>query len=87
MQEITLTHQDDIAAAMDAFIPSRDGAIPTNRLLQGAFDQKNLQEWTESGTIHGKQAVVWYLFDNAEAENPEEMLFDACHVCKIEISI
>lgn len=84
---ITLTHPNDIAAAMDAFIPSRDGASPTNRLLYGEFDQKNLQEWMEDGTIHGKQAVVFYLFDNSEAETLEDMSFDADHAFRIEISI
>ena len=84
---ITLTNPVAISAAMEAFIPSRDGASPTNRLLHGEFDQKNLQEWIEEGTIHGKQAVVFYLFDNSEAEHPENMSFDAEHVCRIEISI
>lgn len=84
---ITLTNPDDLAAAMEAFIPSRDGARPTGRLLNGQFDQANLKEWTEEGTIHGKQATVFYLFDNAEAENPDDMPFDTDHAFRIEISI
>lgn len=84
---ITLTHPNDIAAAMDAFVPSRDGASPTNRLLHGEFDQRNLQEWIEEGTIHGKKTAVFYLFDNSEAETPEDMSFDADHAFRIEISI
>lgn len=84
---ITLRHPSDIAAAMEAFIPSRDGASPTNRLLNGQYDQANRQEWAEDGTIHGKQAVVFYIFDNSEAKNPENMPFDAEHAWRIEISI
>jgi hypothetical protein len=68
------------------FKPGADGASATGRCLPGQYDQANRQEWSERGTIDGRAVVVFYEFDNAEAdvEHAEDMPFDAEHVSRID---
>lgn len=84
---ITITNTDDIAAANAKFQPSADGAYATCRCLPGQYAQENQQEWAERGTIEGKYATVYYIFDNSEAEVEDgaDMPFDVDHISKIEI--
>ena len=76
-----------IASAMEQFQPGPDGAFPTGRALPGQWEQANCQEWQENGTIHGKPAKVYYLFENweCESEDASDYPFDSAHVSRIEI--
>jgi hypothetical protein len=84
---ITITNTDDITAAFADFNASGGGAFATCRSLPGQYAQKNQQEWAEEGTIDGKVAKVFYLFENSEAEVEDgaEMPFDAAHISHIVI--
>jgi len=77
----------EIQSAIVKFAPSNDGAFATCRCLPGQWEQENQQEWAERGTIEGKAATVYYIFNNAEAEVEEEddIPFDAGHISYIEI--
>lgn len=84
---ITITNTDDIAAAFAEFFSSAHGAYATCRCLPGQYASENQQEWAESGTIEGKDATVFYRFENreAEVEDGDDMPFDADHITHIEI--
>jgi len=77
----------EIQSAIVKFTPSNDGAFATCRCLPGQWEQENQQEWAERGTIEGKSATVYYIFDNAEAEVEDggDIPFDADHISYIEI--
>lgn len=82
-----ITDANEIQAADAKFIPDGDGAYATCRVLEGQYAQENQQEWVERGTIDGKAATVFYLFENSEAEVEDgaDMPFDANHITHIEI--
>jgi len=84
---ISITNQNDIAAAMEQFQSDMQGAFPTGRTLPGQWAQANCQEWQENGAIHGKPARVMYLFENheCESEDASKYPFDSNHVFRIEI--
>jgi hypothetical protein len=85
---ITITNTDDITAAFADFNASADGAYATCRCLPGQYASENQQEWAEHGTIQGKDATVYYLFKNSEAEveDVSDMPFDAAHISHIVIA-
>jgi hypothetical protein len=85
---ITITDTDDITAAFADFKPSADGAYATCRSLPGQYAQDHQQEWAERGTIQGKDATVFYLFENSEAEVEDgaDMPFDSDHISHIVIT-
>lgn len=82
-----ITDINEIKSANSNFTPSADGAYATGRCLPGQYAQENQQEWAERGTIEGKAAEVFYLFENSEAEVEDgaDMPFDADHITHIEI--
>jgi hypothetical protein len=82
-----ITDTNEIQSANAKFKPSVDGAYATCRSLPGQYAQENQQEWAERGTIDGKAAKVFYLFENSEAEVEDgaDMPFDADHITHIEI--
>lgn len=82
-----ITDTNEIQAANAKFQPSADGAYATCRYLPGQYAQENQQEWAERGTIDGKTATVFYLFENSEAEvdDASDMPFDVDHITHIEI--
>jgi len=82
-----ITDTNEIKAANTKFQPSTYGAYATCRCLPGQYAQENQQEWAERGTIDGKQAWVYYIFENSEAEvdDLENIPFDADHISHIEI--
>lgn len=84
---IHITNQNDVTAAMAEFKSGPDGAFPTCAVFPGQWEQANCQEWQENGTIHGKPAKVYYLFENRECESEDasDYPFDAAHVSRIEI--
>jgi hypothetical protein len=77
----------EIQSVIVKFTPSNDGAFATCRCLPGQWEQENQQEWAERGTIEGKAATVYYIFDNAEAAGADggDIPFDADHISYIEI--
>ena len=76
----------EIQSAIVKFTPSNDGAFATCRCLPGQWEQENQQEWAERGTIEGKAATVYYIFDNAEAMvDGCCLIFHADHISYIEI--
>ena len=85
---ITITNTDDIAAAFEVFVPSSAGAYATCRSLPGQYAQTNQQEWAERGTIKGKDATIFWIFENSEAEVEDgaEIPFDAGHISHIVIN-
>lgn len=85
---ITITNTDDIAAAFAEFSASSAEAYATCRSLFGQYAQANQQEWAERGTIKGKDATIFYLFENSETEVEDgaEIPFDADHISHIEIN-
>ena len=85
---IIITNPDDITAAFADFNASADGAYATCRSFPGQYAQENQQEWAEGGTIEGKDATVYYLLENSEAEMEDEadMPFDAAHISHIVIT-
>ena len=85
---ITITNTDDITAAFAEFSPSADGAYATCRCLPGQYASENQQEWAERGTIEGKDATIYWLFENSEAEVEDgaDMPFDPDHISHIEIN-
>lgn len=78
-----ITEISKIESAMEKFHPASDGAYATCRSLQGLYAQEHMQEWREDGTIGGKPASVFYIFENHEAD--DDMSFDASHITHIEI--
>ncbi len=82
-----ITDPNEIKTAKAKFKLSADGAYATCRSLPGQYAQENQQEWAERGTIDGKDAKVFYLFENSEAEVEDgaDMPFDAEHITHIEI--
>lgn len=84
---IQITNQNDIDAAMEHFSPGPDGAFPTCCVFPDQWLRDNCQEWSETGTIHGKPAKVFYLFENRECESEDasDYPFDSAHVSRIEI--
>jgi hypothetical protein len=84
----TITDTAAITAANAKFQPRADGAYATCRCLPGQYAQENQQEWAERGTIEGRAAKVYYIFENSEAEVEDgiEMPFDADHISRIEIA-
>lgn len=82
-----ITDTNKIQAANAKFQPSADGAYATCRCLPGQYAQENQQEWAERGTIDGKAATVFYIFENSEAEVEDgaDMPFDVDHITHIEI--
>jgi len=82
-----ITDINEIKSANSNFTPSADGAYATSRCLPGQYAQENQQEWAERGTIEGKSAKVFYLFENSEAEVEDgaDMPFDVDHITHIEI--
>lgn len=62
-----------------------DEAFPTSRVLPDQWEQENLQEWAEHGTINGQEVTVFYLFDNTDCEDASEIPFDEDHVDRIEL--
>ena len=85
---ITITNTADITAAFAEFQPSADGAYATCRCIPGQYASENQQEWAERGTIKGKAAKVFYIFENSEAdvEDGADMPFDADHISHIVIN-
>jgi hypothetical protein len=85
--KMKITDTTEIKAANAKFQPSADGAYATCRCLPGQYAQENQQEWAERGTIEGKKARVFYIFENSEAEVEDgaDMPFDADHISHIEI--
>jgi len=83
----TINTQSEIAEASAKFQPSAYGAYPTCRCLPGQYAQEHQQEWAERGTIDGKKATVFYLFENTEAEVEDgaDIQFDADHISHIEV--
>lgn len=83
-----ITETAAIEAANAKFIPSVDGAYATCRCLPGQYERENQQEWAERGTIDGKAATVFYLFENSEAEVEDgaDMPFAADHITYIDIA-
>ena len=77
----------EIQSAIVKFTPSNDVAFATCRCLPGQWEQENQQEWAERGTIEGKAATVYYIFDNTEAEVEDggDIPFDSDHISYIEI--
>ena len=82
-----ITDTNKIKAINAKFKPSTDGAYATCRCLPGQYAQENQHEWAERGTIDGKSATVFYLFENSEAEVEDgaDIPFDADHISHIEI--
>ena len=76
-----------IQSAIVKFAPSNDGAFATCRCLPGQREQENQQEWAELGTIEGKAATVYYIFETTETnvEDGADIPFDAGHISYIEI--
>ena len=85
--KMKITDINEIKSANSKFKPDADGAYATCRSLPGQYAQENQQEWAERGTIDGKAAKVFYLFENSEAEVEDgaDMPFDADHITHIEI--
>jgi hypothetical protein len=79
-----ITDINHITSAFAAFAPNADGAYPTNRCLQGQYAQQNQQEWAEQGTINGRHAVCYYIFE-ADLEDASEMPFDVAHISHIDL--
>jgi hypothetical protein len=77
-----------IPAAYAKFVPGKDGAFATCRLVQGADSAMDPQEWAELGAIDGEPAKVYYIFSEAEAssEDASDYPWDAEHVSKIEVT-
>ena len=82
-----ITDTNDIKTANAKFQPAVDGAYATCRCLPGQYARENQQEWAERGTIDGKAAKVFYIFENGEAdvEDGADMPFDVDHISHIEI--
>jgi len=64
------------------------GAFATGRILQGLWERENCQEWKEYGLLEGKPVVVFWMFENHEAE-PEsgdgsDIPFDSEHMTHFE---
>jgi len=72
--------------AFEKFTPTQDGAYATCRLLDSSI-QDTHQEWAERGTIDGKKATVYYIFENSEAEveDGSDIPFDEDHLDRFEI--
>ena len=87
IKNMKITDINEIKTANAKFKPSADGAYATCRSLPGQYAQENQQEWAERGTIDGKAAKVFYIFENSEAEveNGVDMPFNADHITHIEI--
>lgn len=86
-----MTTITDTAAITDTFAkfePDPYGAYATCRCLPGQWEQENCQEWAEHGTIDGKAAKVFYLFENSECESEDagNYPWNAEHVSKIEVA-
>ena len=82
-----ITNTDEIQAAYAEFNPADGNAHATGRVLPGQHEQENQQEWAERGTIKGKSATVYYIFENSEAEVEDggDIPFDEEHVSIIEV--
>ncbi len=77
-----------IALALDKIILGDDGAEPTSRCLPGLYDQEHCQEWSETGTIDGSTATIYYIFDDNEVDfesDPGDYPWDAAHILYIDI--
>jgi hypothetical protein len=83
----TITTTADIETTIQKFKVGRDGAFATCRCLSGQYAQENQQEWAERGTIEGKEATVYYILENSEAEveDCDDMPFDVDHISRIVI--
>lgn len=87
LNPMKITTPAEIKAAFSKFQPTPAGAYPTSRCLPGQYAQANQQEWAELGTIDGKPATVFYLFENSESEVEDgaDMPFDVDHITHIEL--
>jgi len=65
---MNIIDQRKINRLQPKFVPNGDGAVPTNRVLNGEWLQANCQEWVEHGTIDGIQASIYYIFNNNTGE-------------------
>jgi hypothetical protein len=69
--------------AFEKFIPDSE-AYATCRVLEGQWEQENLTEYAQRGTIDGaKVTVLWLFFSNELFEDASLMPFDSQHVDKI----
>jgi hypothetical protein len=85
---IKITDKNDIAAALEKFEADGNGADATCRVLPGQWEQENCQEWAERGTLFGKPAKIYYLFevDEIEDEDSGRWPWDAAHITKIDVA-
>ena len=73
-----ITDAAEIQAAFESFVPNKEGADVTNRVLPGASSAFDPQEWLERGTINGEPAQVFYVFDEEDvtSEDAEDYPWD-----------
>ncbi|MFZ4536916.1 hypothetical protein [Propionivibrio sp.] len=83
-----ITNQNEINEAFAKFQPDGDGAYATGACLPGQYQQENMQQWAERGTIDGAPAKIYFLFENSEAEVEDgvDMPFDAAHIDSIDLA-
>lgn len=67
----TLTNTAEVLAAKAKFQPDSRGAYATSRLLSGQYAQANQQEWAERGTIEGRAAMVFWIFENSDCTSED----------------
>ena len=81
-----MTRQETSADLFRKFQPDGDQAFPTRRCLPNGM-QDSHQEWAERGTIDGKEATIYWLFANEDADKEDgfEIPFDADHIDRIVI--
>lgn len=82
----TLTEIEEMKWLWEKFVPGEHGAHPHDWTCGNKWIKPGFQMWYEAGTIDGKTAVVFYVFENCEIrEDGADMPFDFAHVSDIEI--